>query len=133
MALPALVVEESVADRLVALLARMMKELKIGPAYEKGSQLGPVINAEHRQSIVNWIQKGVDEGAKLVLDGRNVTVKGHEKGFFIGPSLFDGVDVQLGDDPKDVFVYEARKHGHASWVYDVAARRMHRPSLGRPS
>jgi hypothetical protein len=48
------------------------------------------------------------------------------------PSLFDGVDVQLSDDPNAVFVYEAAKHGHASWVYDVAAKRMHRPSFGRP-
>ncbi len=48
------------------------------------------------------------------------------------PSLFDGVDVQLSDDPQDVFVYDAQKHGYVSWVYDVAAKRMHRPSLGRP-
>jgi len=48
------------------------------------------------------------------------------------PQLFDGVEVQVGDDPNDVFVYDAGKHGHASWVYDSAARRMHRPCFGRP-
>lgn len=48
------------------------------------------------------------------------------------PSLFDGVDVQLSDDPKDVFVYEGERHGYASWVYDVAGRRMHQPDFGRP-
>jgi malonate-semialdehyde dehydrogenase (acetylating)/methylmalonate-semialdehyde dehydrogenase len=103
MALPAVVVEESVADKLVALLAKMMKELKVGPAYEKGSQLGPVINAEHRQSIVTWIQKGVDEGAKLVLDGRKVTVKGYEKGFYLGPTLFDHVKPGMTVGDREIF------------------------------
>jgi malonate-semialdehyde dehydrogenase (acetylating)/methylmalonate-semialdehyde dehydrogenase len=103
MALPAVVVEESVADKLVALLAKMMKELKIGPAYEKASQLGPVVNAEHRQSIVNWIQKGVDEGAKLVLDGRAVTVKGYEKGFYLGPTLFDHVKPGMTVGDREIF------------------------------
>lgn len=48
------------------------------------------------------------------------------------PSLFDGVEVQLGDDPDDLFVWQAKKHGHASWVYDPATKKMHRPSFGRP-
>jgi hypothetical protein len=48
------------------------------------------------------------------------------------PSLFDGVQVQLGDDPADVFTYTAKEHGYASWVYDSAARTMHRPDFGRP-
>ena len=47
------------------------------------------------------------------------------------PSLFDGIEVQLGDDPNDVFVWQAKKHGHASWVYDPAAKKMHRPHFGR--
>jgi hypothetical protein len=45
---------------------------------------------------------------------------------------FDGLDVQLGDDPADTFIYQAKKHGQATWVYDVARRRMHPPSFGRP-
>lgn len=48
------------------------------------------------------------------------------------PSIDDGTEVQLADDPPDVFVYEAKQHGYASWVYDSARRRMHRPSFGRP-
>jgi malonate-semialdehyde dehydrogenase (acetylating)/methylmalonate-semialdehyde dehydrogenase len=103
MALPAIVVEEEVADKLVALLARMMKELKIGPAYDTTSQLGPLVNAEHRQSVINWIQKGVDEGAKLVLDGRGVTVKGAEKGFYLGPTLFDHVKPGMTIGDREVF------------------------------
>ena len=85
MALPVIVAEEAIADRLVELLVKKMSALKIGPAYDKASQLGPLVNAEHRQSVLDWIQKGVDEGAKLVLDGRGAVVKGHEKGFYLGP------------------------------------------------
>jgi malonate-semialdehyde dehydrogenase (acetylating)/methylmalonate-semialdehyde dehydrogenase len=103
MALPAVVVEEEVADKLVSLLATMMKELKIGPAYDKTSQLGPLVNAEHRQSVINWIQKGVDEGAKLVLDGRGVCVKGYEKGFYLGPTLFDHVKPEMTIGNREVF------------------------------
>ena len=72
MALPVVVAEEAIADELVAILVRLMRELKIGPAYDKTSQLGPLVNAEHRQSVIEWIEKGIEEGAKLVLDGRGV-------------------------------------------------------------
>jgi malonate-semialdehyde dehydrogenase (acetylating)/methylmalonate-semialdehyde dehydrogenase len=74
MALPVVVAEEAVADQLVAMLVKMMQELKIGPAYDKTSQLGPVVNEEHRQFVSKWIEKGVEEGAQLVLDGRGVKV-----------------------------------------------------------
>ncbi|HEY9593198.1 MAG TPA: CoA-acylating methylmalonate-semialdehyde dehydrogenase [Spirochaetia bacterium] len=103
MALPVVVVEEEVADKLVAILTKMMGELKIGPAYDKTSQLGPVVNAEHRKFVTDWIQKGVDEGAKLVLDGRKVTVKGYEKGFYIGPTLFDHVKPGMSVGDKEIF------------------------------
>ncbi len=48
------------------------------------------------------------------------------------PSLFDGVEVQIGDDPGEIFVYDIKKHGYASWVYDPAEKRMRRPCFGRP-
>ncbi len=103
MALPAVVVEESIADSLVAMLSRMMGELSIGPAYDRTSQLGPVVNAEHRQSIVGWIQKGIEEGATLVRDGRNVCVRGYENGFYIGPTLFDHVRPGMTIGDREIF------------------------------
>ncbi|MHC4405984.1 MAG: Kelch repeat-containing protein [Planctomycetota bacterium] len=48
------------------------------------------------------------------------------------PSLFDGLDVRLGNGPHDAFVYHAKEHGYASWVYDSAGKKMHKPSFGRP-
>ena len=103
MALPTVVVEEAVADQLVELLVKMMQDLKIGPAYDKTSQMGPLVNAGHRQFVTDWIQKGVEEGAKLVLDGRGVTVKGYEKGFYLGPTLFDHVQPGMTIGDQEVF------------------------------
>jgi malonate-semialdehyde dehydrogenase (acetylating) / methylmalonate-semialdehyde dehydrogenase len=103
MALPVVVAEEAIADKLVEILTRVMKDLKIGPAYDKTSQLGPLINAEHRDSVRAWVQKGIDEGAKLVLDGRNVTVKGNENGFYMGPCLFDHVKEGMSVGDREIF------------------------------
>jgi malonate-semialdehyde dehydrogenase (acetylating)/methylmalonate-semialdehyde dehydrogenase len=104
MALPVVVAEEAIADELVTILARLMQELKIGPAYDKMSQLGPLVNAEHRQSVIGWIEKGMDEGATLVLDGRQVqTVPGYEKGFYLGPTLFDHVTPEMSIGNREIF------------------------------
>jgi malonate-semialdehyde dehydrogenase (acetylating)/methylmalonate-semialdehyde dehydrogenase len=103
MALPTVVVEECIADPLVAVLKQFMGELKIGPAYDKTSQLGPLVNTEHRQSVLNWIQKGVEEGAELVLDGRNVVVPGFEQGFYLGPTLFDHVGPGMTIGDREIF------------------------------
>jgi malonate-semialdehyde dehydrogenase (acetylating) / methylmalonate-semialdehyde dehydrogenase len=91
MALPAICVEESIADELVAELVAQAKRLKMGPAWEPTSELGPVVSADQKKSIIGWIDKGVAEGAKLLLDGRQATVKGYENGYFIGPTIFDHV------------------------------------------
>ncbi len=103
MALPAIVVEEDVADDLVAILKDMMRDLKLGPAYDKTSQLGPMINAEHRQSVVDWVDKGIQEGAKLVYDGREAVVPGHENGFYMGPCLFDHVEPGMSVGDREIF------------------------------
>jgi malonate-semialdehyde dehydrogenase (acetylating)/methylmalonate-semialdehyde dehydrogenase len=91
MALPAIVVQESIADRFVALLKEKAMAVKVGCAYDPQTKMGPVVNAAHKKSICDWIQKGVDEGAKLLLDGRGIVVPGFENGFFVGPTIFDHV------------------------------------------
>lgn len=103
MALPVIVAQESIADRLVELLTEYAKELKIGPAYDKTSLLGPSISAAHKASVLKWIDKGIEEGAKLVLDGRNVTVKGYEKGFYVGPTILDHVTPEMTVGDKEIF------------------------------
>ncbi|MBW2611371.1 MAG: CoA-acylating methylmalonate-semialdehyde dehydrogenase [Deltaproteobacteria bacterium] len=100
MALPVLVVEEEIADEFVEKLVKTLSALKIGPAYDKTSELGPVVNEGHRQFVKGWIEKGIEEGAKMVLDGRDVKVDkpGFENGFYLGPTVFDHVtpDMSIG-------------------------------------
>ena len=73
MALPAVVVEDSIADRLVALLVQYASEIKLGPAYDRTTGMGPVVNQGHKDFVLKWIETGIREGAELVLDGRNPT------------------------------------------------------------
>ncbi len=103
MALPVVVAQEGIADRLVAAVKRLAEGLKVGPAYDKESRLGPVVNAAHRQSILDWIQKGLDEGAELVLDGRNVVVPGYENGFYLGPTILDHVKPGMTVGDREIF------------------------------
>ncbi|MDR1530912.1 MAG: CoA-acylating methylmalonate-semialdehyde dehydrogenase [Clostridiales bacterium] len=103
MALPVVVAQESIADRLVELLAEYARELVVGPAYHKASQLGPLVTASHRDAVTKWIKKGAAEGAKLVLDGRGVTVKGFEKGFYLGPTILDHVTPEMTVGSEEIF------------------------------
>ena len=103
MALPAVVVEEEIADQLVAELVRLCKEQKVGPAYDKTSNLGPVGSKSHQKFVLDWIEKGIEEGAQLVLDGRNVKVEGYEDGYYIGHTIFDHVTEDMSIGNREVF------------------------------
>ncbi|MCC8126860.1 MAG: CoA-acylating methylmalonate-semialdehyde dehydrogenase [Clostridiales bacterium] len=99
MALPVVCVQESIADQFVALLKEKALAMKIGCAYKEDTKLGPVVTAQHKAKVCSWIQKGVDEGAELVLDGRDIVVPGYENGFFVGPTILDHVKpgMSVGD------------------------------------
>lgn len=103
MALPVIVVQESVADAFVALLKKKAEEIKVGCAYDPETTLGPVVSAEHKARVCNWIQRGIDEGAELILDGREVVVPGFENGFFVGPTIFDHVTPEMTVGNKEIF------------------------------
>jgi malonate-semialdehyde dehydrogenase (acetylating)/methylmalonate-semialdehyde dehydrogenase len=103
MALPVCAVQESIADRFVALLKKKAEQLVVGCSYDPKTKLGPVVNQKHRQSICDWIQKGVNEGAELVLDGRNIVVPGFENGFFVGPTIFDHVKPGMSVGDREIF------------------------------
>lgn len=103
MALPVVVAEEAIADRLVAKVAELASALKVGPAYDPATKLGPVVNAAHKASVVRYIEKGVAEGARLVLDGRKPNVPGYEGGFYLGPTIFDGVTEEMTVGREEIF------------------------------
>jgi malonate-semialdehyde dehydrogenase (acetylating)/methylmalonate-semialdehyde dehydrogenase len=103
MALPTICVEEAVADEFLSHLVRFAGERKIGCAYHPDTELGPVVSAEHRESVRGWIDRGVEEGAELVLDGRNVVVEGFEGGYFLGPTIFDHVAPGMTVGEQEIF------------------------------
>jgi len=104
MALPVVCVQESIADKFVEILKQKARELVIGCAYDPKTQLGPVVSAEHKEFVLNWIKTGIKEGAELVLDGRNPKVQpGYENGFFIGPTIFDHVTPEMTIGNEEVF------------------------------
>ena len=103
MALSSIVVEEEIADKLVAELIRLCKEQKIGPAYDKTTRLGPLVTAEHRDSVIGWINQGLKEGASLALDGRSCVVAGYERGFYLGHTILDFVLPEMEVGQREVF------------------------------
>jgi malonate-semialdehyde dehydrogenase (acetylating)/methylmalonate-semialdehyde dehydrogenase len=103
MALPVVVAQNGIADALVAKIKEIASRLKIGPAYDKTVGLGPVYSPEHKRRVTEWIEKGISEGAKLILDGRNCKVEGHENGFYIGPTILDYVTPEMTVGQTEIF------------------------------
>lgn len=104
MALPTIVVENAIADKLVDALVKQVSRMKLGRAYDKDTDMGPVINKGHQEFILNWIETGIKEGAKLLVDGRKPKVApGCEKGFFVGPTIFDHVTEDMSIGREEVF------------------------------
>ncbi|MEH0198539.1 CoA-acylating methylmalonate-semialdehyde dehydrogenase [Caulobacter sp. CCNWLY153] len=104
MALPVVVpVGKKTADELRERLVAEIDTLKVGISTDTAAHYGPVVSAQHRAKIADYIQIGVDEGAELVVDGRDFHLQGFEKGFFIGPSLFDGVKKGMKTYQEEIF------------------------------
>jgi malonate-semialdehyde dehydrogenase (acetylating)/methylmalonate-semialdehyde dehydrogenase len=91
MALSVAVVEDSVADELVAKLAAKARAVKVAAGDEPGADMGPVITAAAKARIEGLISSADRDGAEIVVDGRGYTVPGHENGFFVGPTVIDRV------------------------------------------
>jgi len=95
MALPVVVaVGDDTADKLIARLTPLIKALRVGPGIQQGAEeneMGPVVSAAHQKKVLGYIDKGEQEGAKLVVDGRGLKVAGHEEGYYVGGTLFDNV------------------------------------------
>ena len=104
MALPVVVpVGQKTADELRERLVAEIPSLKVGVSTDADAHYGPVVNAAHKARVEGWIEKGVQEGAELVVDGRGYTLQGHENGWFIGPSLFDHVKPEMESYKEEIF------------------------------
>ena len=93
----AVAVGDATADRLVGALAERVRGLRVDQSQNGAADMGPLITAAHRAKVTDYIAAGVAEGARLVVDGRGLKVAGHESGFFLGGSLFDGVSADDED------------------------------------
>lgn len=104
MALPVAVpVGDDTADRLLEKLIPEIEKLTPGASTDPDAQYGPVVSQTHKDKVEGYIQMGVDEGAKLLIDGRNFKLQGHENGYFIGPSLFDHVTADMKTYQEEIF------------------------------
>ena len=104
MALPVVVaVGQKTAEEMRERLVAEIETLKVGISTDPAAQYGPVVSAAHRKKIEDYIQLGVDEGAELVVDGRGFALQGYEKGFFLGPTLFDRVTPQMRTYQEEIF------------------------------
>ena len=97
-------VGEDTADRLIEKLVPRVEKLKVGP-YTAGDDIdfGPVVTSAAKQNILSLVQSGIDQGADLVVDGRNFSLQGYEDGFFVGPHLFDRVTPDMDIYSKEIF------------------------------
>ena len=104
MALPIVVpVGEKTARQLREKLVPAIAALRVGVSTDKEADYGPVVSAQHKARIENWIQTSVDEGAELVVDGRGFHMQGHENGFFVGPTLLDRVTPAMRSYHEEIF------------------------------
>jgi malonate-semialdehyde dehydrogenase (acetylating)/methylmalonate-semialdehyde dehydrogenase len=104
MALPVVVpVGEKTAQAVRERVTAEIETLKVGVSTDAAAQYGPVVSRALKDKIEGYIQMGVDEGAELVVDGRGFALQGHEKGFFLGPSLFDHVTPAMRTYQEEIF------------------------------
>ncbi len=97
-------VGEETADRLIEKLIPRVEALKVGP-YTSGADVdyGPVVTAAAKQNILGLVETGIEQGAKLVVDGRDFSLQGYEDGFFVGAHLFDNVTPDMDIYKKEIF------------------------------
>ena len=103
MAQTLLVAVGGVADKLLPMMLERIKHLKVDDGMKPGTDMGPIYTREHRASIIKWIDRGVEEGAELVVDGRPFVHPEHPDGFFLGVTLFDHVKPGMDIYNEEIF------------------------------
>jgi malonate-semialdehyde dehydrogenase (acetylating)/methylmalonate-semialdehyde dehydrogenase len=103
MAISAVVAVGDVAQPLIDTLAAKARALKVGPGDAAGMDMGPLVTAAHRDRVKGFVDAGVEAGATCVVDGRGLRIPGHERGFFLGPTLFDHVTADMSIYQEEIF------------------------------
>lgn len=97
------VVTSEARKPLVEKLARHASELKVGYGLEENSDMGPIVSQKAKDRVLGYIDRGQSEGAALVLDGRTTRVKGYERGYYLGPTIFDNVNTDMAIAKEEIF------------------------------
>jgi malonate-semialdehyde dehydrogenase (acetylating)/methylmalonate-semialdehyde dehydrogenase len=92
-----------VYEPLKAKLVEAASAIKVGDGLDEGVQMGPVVSQKSKQRVLGYIDKGVEQGAELLLDGRDVAVAGDSNGFFVGPTIFDKVRPDMVIAREEIF------------------------------
>jgi malonate-semialdehyde dehydrogenase (acetylating)/methylmalonate-semialdehyde dehydrogenase len=103
MAISVAVAVGDAGDRLIAELRPLIAALKVGPGTAADVEMGPLVTREHLQRVRDYIEVGVKEGARLVVDGRAPNVAGHADGFYLGATLFDRVEPHMRIYREEIF------------------------------
>jgi malonate-semialdehyde dehydrogenase (acetylating)/methylmalonate-semialdehyde dehydrogenase len=103
MAISVAVLVGRVADEIMPRLAKAVAALRVGSGTSEDAEMGPIVTAAARERIEGFIQQGVDEGAKLQVDGRGFTAPGFESGFWLGGTLFDHVSQDMSVYREEIF------------------------------
>ena len=111
--------QDATADTLVEHLLPRINKLKVGPAADPQAEMGPVVTKQHQEKVLGYIDAGVREGAKLVVDGRGLKLQGYENGYFVGATLFDHVTEEMSIYKEEIFgpvlsMVRARDYAHAT-------------------
>ncbi|MBB4267059.1 CoA-acylating methylmalonate-semialdehyde dehydrogenase [Roseospira visakhapatnamensis] len=96
-------VGQDTADALISRLTPKIRALKVGPGTDPESEMGPLVTAPHRDKVHGYIDRGVADGATLVVDGRGLRLQGYENGYFLGPTLFDNVTTDMTIYQEEIF------------------------------
>jgi malonate-semialdehyde dehydrogenase (acetylating)/methylmalonate-semialdehyde dehydrogenase len=92
-----------VYEELTAKFVAAARALKVGPGLDESVHIGPVISQSANDRIRSYIQRGIDEGAELLVDGRDVEVPGYEGGYYVGPTIFDGCSPDMTICQEEIF------------------------------
>jgi malonate-semialdehyde dehydrogenase (acetylating) / methylmalonate-semialdehyde dehydrogenase len=103
MAISATIAVGSAGDDLIDVLDRRSRAVRVGPGRDAGTDMGPIVTQASKDRIVSLVTSGEESGAKVVVDGRDLVVPGHEKGFFVGPTLVDQVRPDMEIYREEIF------------------------------
>jgi malonate-semialdehyde dehydrogenase (acetylating)/methylmalonate-semialdehyde dehydrogenase len=103
MAISALVTVGDAGDQMIEGIKSRIDKLSVGPGDVPGVEMGPLVTKEHLDRVRGYVDAGVDQGADLVTDGRDLVIEGHEEGFFMGPTLFDKVTPEMSIYTDEIF------------------------------